>query len=121
MRKAVILFSFGTAVYIILKKAYSEGHTGIPEPQLLGPPAYLYGLLALSADFLGALPAVLAVGLTVSLLWAYQDIGNGTTTAGRFASSVLAPNVKPQAKRTAQQRNANAGQRIPKVTPKGKR
>jgi hypothetical protein len=121
VRKAVILFSFGTAVYLILKKAYQEGHTGIPEPQLLAPPVYLYGILALMSDFLDTLPTILAVALTVSLVWAYQDLETGSTTVGRFAGTVLAPNVQGKEKRTANTRNKNAQQRIPKVSPKGKR
>jgi len=121
VRKALILASFGTALYLILRKAYQEGHTGIPEPQLIGPPVYLYALLALAADIVGDFAVWLAAALTVGLIWAYQDLETGSTTLGRFAGSVLAPKVQSKEKRTAKQRNVNAGQKIPKVTPKGKR
>lgn len=121
MNKAVVLMAYGTAVYFILRKAYQEGHTGIPEPSLLAPPTYLYGILALSADFLGTLPVVIAVALTFSLMWAYQDLEKGTTVAGRFAGTVLAPKVKSAERRTAEKRNTNAQQRMPKVSPGGKR
>jgi len=121
MRKALILASFGTAVYLILRKAYQEGHTGIPEPQLIGPPVYLYGILALSADIVGDFAVWAAVALTVGLVWAYQDLETGATTLGRLAGNALAPQVQSKQKQTAKTRNANANQRIPKVSPKGKR
>jgi len=121
MNKAVVLFAYGTAVYFILRKAYQEGHTGIPEPSLLAPPTYLYGILALSADFLGALPVVIAVALTFALIWGYQDLESGATTIGRFAGTVLAPKVKSSEKRTADKRNTNSQKQVPKVSPGGKR
>lgn len=121
MNKAVVLFAYGTAVYFILRKAYQEGHTGIPEPSLLAPPTYLYGMLALSSDFLGSLPVVIAVALTFSLMWGFQDMADGKTPNGRFIGTVLAPKVKSSQKRTADKRNTNAQQRMPKVSPGGKR
>jgi len=125
VNKAVILFSYGTAVYLILRKAYQEGHTGIPEPQLLGPPTYLYGILALAEDAIGGVATMIAVALTFSLSWAYQDIADGKTPLGRFAGTALAPGVKPRSKRTATARNKEAGKtppkNVPKVSPGGKR
>ena len=121
MNKAVVLFAYGTAVYFILRKAYQEGHTGIPEPSLLAPPTYLYGILALAADFAGGFPVFIAVALTFGLMWGYQDMADGATTAGRFAGTVIAPKLKSQEKRTADSRNANASKQMPKVSPGGKR
>jgi hypothetical protein len=114
--KAIILFAYGTAIYIILKKAYKEGHTGIPEPQLLAPPTYLYGILALATDFLGGIATFIAIALTFSLMWAYQDLESGKTTLGRFSGTVLAPKVKGPQKRVATKRAANTAQKpVPKV------
>jgi len=121
MKKALVLASFGTAVYFILRKAYQEGHTGIPEPQLLGPPVYLYAILALGVDIVGDFAVWAAVALTFGLIWAYQDLETGATTLGRFAGSVLAPKVQSKEKRTAKTRNTNAQKMVPKVSPKGKR
>lgn len=121
MNKAVILFAYGTALYLILRKAYQEGHTGIPEPSLLAPPTYLYGILALSESFIGGVATFMAISLTFGLMWAYQDLQTGNTTLGKFMGNSLAPKVKSAQKRTADVRNANANQRIPKVSPTGKR
>jgi hypothetical protein len=121
VNKAVVLFAYGTAVFFILRKAYQEGHTGIPEPSLLAPPTYLYGILALSADFLGTFPVVIAVALTFGLMWGYQDMADGKTVNGRFIGTVLAPKIKSSEKRTAQKRNTNAQKQVPKVSPGGRR
>jgi hypothetical protein len=121
MNKAVILFAYGTALYLILRKAYQEGHTGIPEPSLLAPPTYLYGILALAESFVGGIATFMAISLTFGLMWGYQDLQNGTTTVGKIVGGALAPKVKAPQKRTADTRNKNATQQIPKVSPTGKR
>ena len=121
MNKSVILFSYGTALYLILRKAYQEGHTGIPEPSLIAPPTYLYGILALATDFVGGVAVMIAIGLTFGLMYAYADLQTGATTVGKLVGGALAPKVKAPAKRVADARNANAAQRTPKVSPTGKR
>lgn len=121
MNKSVILFAYGTALYLILRKAYQEGHTGIPEPSLLAAPTYLYGILALAENFVGGIATFMAISLTFGLMWAYQDLQDGKTTLGAFMGNTLAPKVKAPHKRTADVRNKNAQQMLPKVSPTGKR
>lgn len=61
---------FGIANVIILKRWYAAGNGGLPHPQVIAAPAYLYGVLALASEFLQGLPVVLSVGLTVGLWYA---------------------------------------------------
>lgn len=69
MQKSVILFLFIVAVFISVK----NDQTLPPNPRTVAPAVYLYSALALSADFLGGLPVVLAAMLTVALYWRSQD------------------------------------------------
>ena len=80
MKKAVILSLYGVAVYFILRKWYSEGNTGLPNPGTLTAPTYLYAILALSSDFLESFPVVLAGALTVALIWQVQGTQPTKTT-----------------------------------------
>lgn len=86
MKKAVVLMLFVVAVYFILDAYYKEGNSGIPNPSVLTAPTYLYGALALSADFLEGFPIVLAAGLTVALIWQAQGRNNAKPTQQRKAS-----------------------------------
>lgn len=70
MKKALVLVLYGVALYFILKKYYENpANTGLPNPTVLTAPTYLYGILALTSDFLEGLPIVLAGALTVALIW----------------------------------------------------
>lgn len=80
MNKSLILLLYGVALFFVLKKWYSEGNSGLPDPQVVRNPSYLYGILALSADFLEGLPVVLVAALTVSLIWQLNNSKNQTTT-----------------------------------------
>lgn len=77
MSKAVILFFYGLTVTITLRAWYAQGNSGLPDAAILAPSAYLFGILALSADFLEGLPVVLAVALTV-VLWERNNAATST-------------------------------------------
>lgn len=68
MSKALILFLYGASLWITISRWYGAGNSGMPDPQVIAPASYLFGILALSADFLEGLPVVLALGLTF-ILW----------------------------------------------------
>lgn len=68
MSKALVVFLFGLTLYITLNAWYKEGNTGTPDPSVIAPSAYLFGILALTADFLEGLPVILAAALTF-ILW----------------------------------------------------
>lgn len=81
MKKSLILFLYVVAIFFILRNYYAQKdssgtpvNTGMPNPQVLTAPTYLYAILALTADFLEGFPIVLALALTVSLIW--QATGN---------------------------------------------
>lgn len=85
MKKSLILFLYIIALFFILRNYYAQKdssgnpvNTGLPNPQMLTGSTYLYALLALSADFLEGIPVVLALALTVSLIW--QVTGNQPKT-----------------------------------------
>lgn len=85
MKKAVILALYAVSLYLVVSRWYKAGNSGIPTPQIVGPPSYLFGVLALTAEFLGGLPVVLAAGLTF-ILWqrktAYPTSGGTAKTTG---------------------------------------
>lgn len=102
MKKALILAFFGTALYFVLRNYYKNpNNTGIPNPQALVGPIYLYSILALASDFLAGLPIALAAGLTVALIWdadkagAAKNYNQGQSTTNLFSSGSNAPNVTP--------------------------
>lgn len=68
-RKAFILSMYAVALYIVLSRWYKAGNSGMPDPSVVTGPSYLYGVLALTSDFLEGLPVVLAAGLTAGLYW----------------------------------------------------
>lgn len=68
MNKALILFLYGTTLYITVSRWYKAGNSGMPDPRTISPASYLFGILALTADFLEGLPVILALGLTFILL-----------------------------------------------------
>lgn len=68
MSKALIIFMFGITLYVTINAWYKEGNTGAPDPTVIAPAAWLFGVLALTADFLEGLPVILAVALTF-ILW----------------------------------------------------
>lgn len=72
MRKALLLFLYGTALYLIVRRRFQLGDTGMPPPNAVAAPTYLYGMLLLAADFLEALPVFLGAGLTLALIWNLQ-------------------------------------------------
>lgn len=71
---------YGVALFFILQKYYKNGNSGLPSPTALTAPTYLYGILALSSDFLDNFPIVLAAGLTVALIWQAQSSPTATPT-----------------------------------------
>lgn len=73
---------YGVALFFILQKYYANGNSGLPSPTVLTAPTYLYGILALSSDFLDNFPIVLAAGLTVALIWQAQS-ANTTQKTGK--------------------------------------
>lgn len=102
MKKAVILALFGTALYFVLRNYYKNpNNTGVPNPQALVGPFYLYAILALASDFLAGLPIALAAGLTVALIWdadkagAAKNYNQGQTKTNLFSTGNNAPSVTP--------------------------
>lgn len=87
MKKAVVLMLFAVAVYFILDAYYKEGNSGLPNPSVLTAPTYLYGALALSADFLEGFPIVLAAALTMALIWQTQDKQKSTSKSTQRKAS----------------------------------
>lgn len=84
--KALIMAMLGVSLYITISKWYEEGNTGQPPPTLVGPAAYLFGILALTADFLSGIPVLLSVALTFILfLRSKNETGSNTTTGGTTA------------------------------------
>lgn len=65
--KSFVITLYGIALFLILSRWYKAGGSGLPEPRLIVAPSYLYGVLALTSDFLEGLPVVLAAGLTFGL------------------------------------------------------
>lgn len=72
-RKAFILAMYAVALYIVLTRWYKAGNSGMPNPSVVTGPSYLYGILALTSDFLEGLPVVLAAGLTAGLYWRVSE------------------------------------------------
>lgn len=69
MNKSLVIGLYGIALFVILRKYYAEGNSGMPNPKVLANPTYLYGMLLLASDVVGGLPIILALGLTVALVW----------------------------------------------------
>ena len=67
MNKALVLFLYGVTLYITLSRWYGAGNSGMPEPKVVAPASYLFGILALTADFLEGLPVILAAAFTFIL------------------------------------------------------
>lgn len=80
MRKSLILGMYAVVLYFVLKKYYANGNQGAPNPSTITAPTYLYAILAITADFLGAFPVVLGAGLTVALIWQAQGTKTITKT-----------------------------------------
>ena len=72
MKKGIILLLYAVALIFVLKNYYKT-ESGLPKPSNIAAPSYLYGILALSADFLEGFPVVIAAALTVSLIWQSQS------------------------------------------------
>lgn len=66
--KSLMLFLYATALFFIVRYWYQKGNTGIPGPQILAPPTYLYGGLSIASGFTGDLTIPLALGMTVALV-----------------------------------------------------
>lgn len=60
---------YATAMYFVLKRYYAAGNTGIPNPQTMVGPTYLYIILALASDFFGGAAGFIGAGLTVAMIW----------------------------------------------------
>lgn len=100
-RKAFIVSLYFVALFIVLRAQYKHGQKGIPEPGSIAGPSYLYGVLALTSDFLQDLPTVLAAGLTVGLYYATHK----QPTKGKSGK-----NQKPQPR--VNTRGTNIGSKI---------
>lgn len=89
MAKSFILLLYGVALFFVIRNYYSQGNSGIPSPQVVRNPSYLYGILALSADFIPGLPIALAAALTVALIW---QINGQSKTTSKSTPSKSTPN-----------------------------
>jgi hypothetical protein len=104
MKKAAILFMYGTVLFFVLRRYYAQGNSGLPTPTVLAAPTYLYGIAAITADFAGGLPVVVAAGLTVALIWQIQGqatnqkpaVPAGTKAAASNAGTPANPSGKNQ-------------------------
>lgn len=85
MKKSVILLLYFVALYFVISTYYKRGNSGMPKPQVIAAPTYLYGILALTADFLEGFPIVLAAALTVALVWQATGNTQAQTTTKKVA------------------------------------
>lgn len=114
--KALILFMYLVAVYLVIHRWYKNGGQGMPYPTTITAPSYLYGALALTSDFTGGLTTVLAVGLTFGL---YQRIKSNAGVP--FVASNVPP-VGPKGPAGPKgSGNATGATNKPPVGPKGPR
>jgi len=60
---------YGVALFFILRRYYANGNSGLPSPTVLAAPTYLYGIAALTTDFAGGFPVLIAAGMTMALIW----------------------------------------------------
>lgn len=67
MTKPLLLFLYGVSVYITLSRWYKAGNSGMPDPAVIGPSTYLFGVLLLTSDFLEGLPVILGLAMTFVL------------------------------------------------------
>lgn len=67
MHKSYLLFLYAVSLYITLNAWYKEGHSGIPDPTVVGPATYVFALLLLLSNVLEGLPAILGTALTFML------------------------------------------------------
>lgn len=89
MKKPFILFLYGTALFWILRSYYKDpANTGMPRPQTLSAPTYLYGILSLASDFTGGFTVPLAAGLTVALIWQTQTKDKSQSNQNRITSEL---------------------------------
>jgi hypothetical protein len=103
-QKSIIVVMWGIALGIILNRYYRNGNSGLPNPRAIAAPSYLYGVLAITSEFLEGLPVVLSVGLTAALFY---------MTNPNLAGS--SPDVtKPKGKPNAVKRN-QAGKPVPQT------
>lgn len=106
-RKAIILVLYGVALFIVLRQYYKT-NSGLPSPQTIRNPTYLYALLAIATDIIGGAGIVIAAGATVALAWQAQN---------------AAKQQQQQAKQTQQQESGafkqNPSQPLPTVPPSG--
>lgn len=75
MKKPLLIFMYGIAVYFILRSWYSQGNTGLPRPNILVGPTYLYSILTLASDFAENIPVLIGAGLTLALIIQAQNAG----------------------------------------------
>lgn len=77
--KALILSMYFVALFIVLRNYYTkQGNTGMPRPDVITGPSYLYAVLGLTADFTGGFTTVLAVGLTLGLYYRVHQGGSSS-------------------------------------------
>lgn len=79
MSKALVIFLYGVTLYITLSRWYGAGNSGLPEPRVVAPASWLFGILALTADFLEGLPVILAAALTF-ILYLERPASTGRVT-----------------------------------------
>jgi chromate transport protein ChrA len=94
--KAIIVVMWGIALGIILNGYYRSGNSGLPNPRSIAAPSYLYGVLAISSEFLEGLPVVLAVGLTAALFYRTNPALAGTSPDAKPTKGK--PNAVPKNK-----------------------
>lgn len=125
-RKAFIIALYVAALFLILRRRYQNGGTGIPEPKYIVAPSYLYGILALTSDFLEGLPIVLAAGFTTGLYFKITNLGTpAASTQHPSKSGGESPggptrNVPQASPKTPQTRSpTNTGRESPGLTRGG--
>lgn len=112
MSKALVIFLYGVTLYITLSRWYGAGNSGLPEPRVVAPASWLFGILALTADFLEGLPVILAAALTFILYLERPAAGSGTNkptgkSAGNMAlAKAPASTVKISSAKVAKETTA---------------
>ena len=97
MNKALVFTLYVVALTVVLREYYKT-ESGIPKPWVIRNPTYLYGILILASDFLGGIPIVVALALTVALIWQTQNANQAQQNVKPTAKSKLSAPQKVSSK-----------------------
>ena len=118
MKKPLLIFMYGIAVYFILRSWYAQGNTGLPRPNILVGPTYLYSILTLASDFAENIPVLIGAGLTLALIVQAQNAGVSKGKSGTGTTPIKVP-ATPANVKTATAGGKAASGAASKVTKPG--